>query len=270
MNGWPDEEASPPTEETPFALAAHDIPLARPVTPPKPTSVCGRDLLIGVPIAWGCDLVLIAGAAIAAILVTLLAADALDSIEQNPPILPLLVGQLFAGIAAAVVAWYFVCRKYGKTFVEGFSLRPTSWRAQIGCLLLGAVSAILIGLAPGEDTGDSMLADLVQAPYGLLAISILAVILPPFEEMYYRGFIFPALRKKLGGGAAIVIVASWFGLIHLPQLFPDLLAVLAVASMGLIWTVLRHVSDSLWPPIITHWTYNVTLVIISTLGQATE
>ena len=267
MDGWLDEEASQPAKEAPFVLAADDIPLARPVTPPKPTSVCGTDLLIGVPIAWGCDL----GLGLAIGVVVGLAAGLGGASEFELPPAALVVAGLAGGLSGALVAWYFVCRKYGKTLAEGFSLRPMSWGRQVACAVLGVVSAVLVTLVLGEeDIGDSFMADLLEGPYGLFAVSLLAVTLPPLEEMYYRGFIFPVLREKLGGAAAVLIVTAWFGAAHSIQLAGDWGALAVVGAMGLIWTILRHVSNSLWPSIITHWTYNVALVAQSALSETID
>jgi membrane protease YdiL (CAAX protease family) len=109
-------------------------------------------------------------------------------------------------------------------------------------------------------TGESTMAKLVSTEEGLLAVSIIAPVAPLFEEMYYRGFIFPVLREKLGAAAAVTIVSLWFCFAHVFQLAGDWAGVPVILAMGVTWTVQRHRYDSLTPPIITHFTYNAGLI----------
>jgi membrane protease YdiL (CAAX protease family) len=245
------------------------IPMARAVTPPQPTSVTGIDLIIGVAICWGVEL----GGGFVIGVVAGLTQSPLgeDSGEFMPPAELLLPAALFSGFTAALVSWYFVCRKYGKSLKDGFRLHSIGILVPVTCVLLGLASAVVMGGVSGhEDTQDSFMAELVSSQSGLVALVILFLVLPPFEELYYRGFIFTVLRNTLGPAGAVILVTLWFGAAHSLQLAGDWLALACVCTMGLIWTVLREVTKSLWPSMIAHWTYNATLVVLALLLGAAD
>jgi hypothetical protein len=58
----------------------------------------------------------------------------------------------------------------------------------------------------------------VSTPLGLAVMLTVAVVVAPlWEEMVFRGFIQPLLRKYFGGPAALLITAVLFALIHEPK-----------------------------------------------------
>ena len=85
------------------------------------------------------------------------------------------------------------------------------------------------------------------------------------EEIYYRGFIFPVLCRKLGAVWSILIVTVWFGGVHAAQLHGDWALLPIVTGMGFIFTVQRYLTGSLLPSIVTHWTYNTFLVFLTVI-----
>jgi membrane protease YdiL (CAAX protease family) len=99
-------------------------------------------------------------------------------------------------------------------------------------------------------------------PGGMVALSLIALTVPVFEEAYYRGFLYSALQNKVGLWA-VPIVALWFCVPHTAQVVGDWIALPVIAAMGLIWTIQRHITGSITLPMITHFTYNATLVIVS-------
>lgn len=175
----------------------------------------------------------------------------------------------FGWTIAIVVLWYFACAKYNRPIREAFSIRPISRRQAAlatGWGLLGAgVAAVLVTYL---STGDSILEEMFvredpdqPGQYMLLWwFPLFAVIIPPFEELYYRGFIFPVVRNALGSRFAIAVVSVWFLLPHIPQAFGDWIIIPVIFLMGLLWTALRSAYDSITPCIVSHFTYNAVLV----------
>lgn len=239
-------------------IEARAIPLALPV---KPTSVRGVDLLIGVGIVWAAEL--LTGVAIGVVLVASGAvSQGDDTLDMSPALL--LVSALMSAGFGVCVSWYFVCRKYRLSSRIGFAFSRIGIKTTCLSVLMGIVGAALAAvLLDRYSTGESFMAEVTSTRDGLIVVCLIALILPPFEEIYYRGFIFPVLRKKLGPVWAIIIVTCWFGAAHGFQLAGDWVGLGVVAGMGCIWTLQRHLTGSLVPSIVTHWVYNATLVISS-------
>ncbi len=258
---------------SPESLGAEDevIPVALPVAIPvggpdvirgPRTSVGGLDLLIGVAIIWAAEFLISS-----AIGIVLLMQNPNPGAEGAPHMSPglLLTASLLSAAIMTGVSWFFVCRKYGRTIRLGFRVAWKGGRNLALCVCIGIVGAVLGGiLLMNYSTEDSFMAELVSTPGGLYAVCVMAVLLPPLEEVYYRGFIFPVLHRKVGHWA-ILIVTIWFGSAHAFQLAGDWVGLAFVVCMGAIWTLQRHLSRSLLPSIVTHWVYNTTLVILSIL-----
>jgi len=190
------------------------------------------------------------------------------TIEQPDEMSPMniLVISLLSTLVTFSIVWYFACRRYGKSLRDGLLLkgaeRKTLKKWACISILAGCMAAAALALA-GEEEG--FLLDLVKQPGGLAALILMAILLPPFEEAYYRGLILPVLTHKMGA-VAVPLTALWFTSAHLAQLWGNWPGVAVIATMALLWSLLRHRYNSLLPSIVSHWCYNATLVVIS-LGQ---
>lgn len=217
-------------------------------------SAHGLDLLIVIPILWGLEL------ALGIILVLSLGAS--FSPKEHP--VPILFTALISAVLTFVITWLFVCKKYGKSFTNGFFIsRPTKKTYAISLsigIIYGLIAATLMSRFSTE---LSFMSQMATTPTGLLCIIILAMLLPPVEEMYYRGFIFPVLFHKWGPIPAVLVVIVWFAAAHSFQLAQDWIGIPVVAVAGAIWTMQRLVTGSLTQSLITHWTYNLCLVVVS-------
>ena len=223
-----------------------------------PGSVRGRDLLAGVGIIWAVELAL-AG--------VFILSGGMKAEGPTTPIMILLTTMLSTA-AVFVVSWVFVCRKYGKSLAEGFAIRRVPARALLKSAAIGMASAVVaVALCYLFSTGESFMQELVSTPLGFAVMMFLALTVPPFEEIYYRGFIFPILTQKLGVVGGILLVTVWFGVAHAFQLAKDPIGLAIVVVMGLVWTLQRHLSRSLVPSIVSHWVYNAVLFTVSLLVQ---
>ena len=236
------------------------IPVAQPVIGAAGrVAPGGIDLLIGVACAWWMEIALGGGLA----LVVLLREGNSGTFDLGmlPP-LGILATALTSAVFAGLVSWYFVCHRYRRSLAEGLAIKKVGPLTVAACVGLAVAGAILpmLGSSSGG-TGRSPMAQLVSTREGLAVICALALILPPLEEVYYRGFIFPILRRYLGAPWAIVLVTLWFGGAHFPQLMGDWPTLVIVTGMGALWTILRHVTGSLVPSIMTHWIYNLLVVL---------
>jgi uncharacterized protein len=92
---------------------------------------------------------------------------------------------------------------------------------------------------------------------------LIAGLAPLAEELFFRGMLYPLLRRW-GGGVAIVGSAVLFSLVHfIPILFPSLFVV------GLLLGLLREWSGSTIPCIVLHMMQNGTMIVLLHLAMTT-
>jgi len=219
---------------------------------PQWTSVHGKDLLVGVAILWAVEMLL------GAIMVSCIGTSA--KLEDHPVAVGLM--SLISASITLLVCWFFVCKKYGKTFTSGFLvLRPDRRNLAISLAIGVGYGLIVVVLMSQFSTGQSMFAKMAESSTGLLCVITLALLLPVIEEVYYRGFLFPVLQNKWGSRVAVIVVTIWFGGIHVFQNTEDLIAIPVIAVLSAILTIQRCITRSLTPSIITHWVYNGVLVL---------
>lgn len=127
----------------------------------------------------------------------------------------------------------------------------------IGWALLGLVAFLIIQAVYALITNpacDNLTEDLGADKNTALAVAVGFFVIglaPPVEEFFFRGFLYQSLRNRigvLGGAAASGLI---FGAIHFK---PDFLVPLAI--LGFILALLFEKTDSLWPCILLHSTYN--------------
>ncbi|MGA8154457.1 MAG: type II CAAX endopeptidase family protein [Terriglobales bacterium] len=85
---------------------------------------------------------------------------------------------------------------------------------------------------------------------------------PLMEELFFRGFLYPVLVRRLGVGVAVVLTAASFGLIHAPQLGRAWGPVLVIFLVGLTLTIARAVTKSVAPGFLIHVAYNGTISVL--------
>ncbi len=83
------------------------------------------------------------------------------------------------------------------------------------------------------------------------------VIAPVFEEVFFRGFAYPALKQRLGTLPALLLVSAIFAAIHLHL---DSAVPLFVLAIGL--TLAYEWTGSLMAPITMHALFNATNVAV--------
>lgn len=192
----------------------------------------------------------------------------LEEVGVNGAIADMVVGALVIVAAFAVIR--IPIGGHRLTFAEmGLSTERLGQKAMWG---LGgwianiplAATAMLIGLtimrgapAPSHPATDALLKD--PDPVRIASIFFLgAVVAPIWEEIMFRGFLFPALGRPMGGVLGAALVSSFlFAMIH-PQGAGAWLGLATVAGMG---CALVHHTKSLIPAIVLHATHNFILLL---------
>lgn len=231
---------------------AGPMPPPIPVEKLPPRSVTGRDLAAAVLIIWAAEFAL--GFAVGAF-------GGLTHTGINPA--AFFAAMILSGGVTVLICWSRVCKKYGKSFNDGFAIRPVSRGTLLVSFLIGAGCAALAAFLVITFGNNKSL--IMNQDAGLVALGLgmaLAVTLPPIEEIYYRGFIFPVVRKGLGATAAVILVTLWFTVAHWLQFVGEWMTIPIILAVGAIFALQRLLTGSLIPSIVTHWTYNATLVAI--------
>jgi len=89
---------------------------------------------------------------------------------------------------------------------------------------------------------------------------------PLMEELFFRGFLYPVLARRLGIAMGVFLTALGFGLLHAMQLGFAWGPVLIIFLVGVVLTIVRAVSRSVAASFLVHVAYNFTLTVIAFVG----
>ncbi len=167
---------------------------------------------------------------------------------------------MFAGMPLAA------CLMGRITVVSSLQLERPRWHAWLAALLLAvaavpAVFYVMLGLRDGGlfflDEQKLSQLNVQGLPFqrmpglaiGMLALAGLA------EELFFRGFLFSALRGHTGKRLTIVGSAVLFGLFHFVTVFDRLIP---STLMGLLLGYVCWQTRSVWPGMLLHALYNAS------------
>lgn len=185
----------------------------------------------------------------------------------------------FFGESLAILVVFMVLHDSQNTFKSTLSLR----KASVKSVLLGIMSGVLLygalivtsAFIPAEDGGfTSDTSALFFSSTGFEAIFLLFIVVPflapMFEEFALRGAFRNAFQSGFGGGKAaaywaIVVSAVLFSLMHFQGMrtWFDVIPLVVSLTLGLISGLLVYKSNSIWPGIALHVTYNLTTVLVA-------
>jgi membrane protease YdiL (CAAX protease family) len=225
------------------------------------------------PIWSGWDVLLIAGLTFVAMLVLQLLVifgalwfvyphSNLAVVAQKPILL--LVSQF---LIYAVVAACMVMLVEGKYHVAFWSAIRWNWpRSEWRLLALGAVMLFALGMLQSllPLPKDTPFEHLFDRPRDAYLLAIIAVSIGPLlEELFFRGFMYPVLARRMGAAWGIVLTALPFGLIHLPQYGWAWGAALVIVVVGVVCGIVRAATRSVGASFLVHVGYNGTQMIIA-------
>ena len=102
-----------------------------------------------------------------------------------------------------------------------------------------------------------------QTPLEAWVLSIFGMTLAPLiEELFFRGFLYPVLARRIGVVLSVIFTAIGFSLIHVPQLAQAWGPVLIVFIIGLALTIVRAVTKSVAAGVLMHMAYNGTISVL--------
>jgi membrane protease YdiL (CAAX protease family) len=89
---------------------------------------------------------------------------------------------------------------------------------------------------------------------------------PLVEELFFRGFLYPVLARRLGTSSGVIVTALAFALIHQSQLAYSWGPLLLLFLVGLVITVIRAFTQSVAAGFLVHVAYNSTLFVTLWIG----
>jgi hypothetical protein len=100
-------------------------------------------------------------------------------------------------------------------------------------------------------------------PLDAYAFAFLAIAFAPFmEELFFRGFLYPVLARRVGVGIAVFLTASIFAFIHVFE-YKAWGPVLIIFLVGVVLTLVRAKTKSVGASFIVHSIYNGVPVIFA-------
>lgn len=193
-----------------------------------------------------------------------LAALALGAEEEDPGVT---IGATLIQFVSFVGAALGLAYLSGRPRAWHFGLRRTRLWPAVGLTVLGFVVffAVLVGygalVRPPEQTVlDDLGAD--EGTAALIAAGVMAIVVAPVaEEIFFRGFLYSALRSSFPIWAAVLIAGGIFGALHF---FTGPLSVPPLILFGAILCLLYEVTGSLYPSIALHAFNNMIAYLAGT------
>ncbi len=207
---------------------------------------------------------------------------AVKASEKDLSLSAVVVGQLgmvvLAGVVPAVIFWRMEVREF-------FGLRWAGWRkvfwiAPLFVFAMMAVVSLQLGLGWkdwvegrfGARPQDTVTLLRESTDFVLvLGLAFSAVVIAPLtEELIFRGYLYPVVKRFSDRWFAAIFTGVFFGVIHF-----NVFSLPTLAVMGVVLVVLYEMTGSLWVPIACHAAFNATTVganlaprILSFLSQS--
>jgi hypothetical protein len=172
-------------------------------------------------------------------------------------------------LAYAVVAIYMILLVEGKYHARFWPAIRWNWPglsgfsfAGVGVLMLGFDALGRFLPMPKTTPFDQFFARPSDA---YLTVAFAITLGPLMEELFFRGFLYPVVARRLGAFWGILLTALPFGLMHYLQ-YRSWSAVLIIILVGVVLTTVRAVTKSVASSFLAHVGYNGTLMILAAVA----
>ena len=238
--------------------------------PPPPAPKAGES-----PIWSGWDVLLIAGLTLGVLFIVQLAIVfgarqfayphlSWADVAQKPVLA--LLSEL---LAYAVIALYMILLLELKYQTRFWPAIRWNWPGLAGFSLVG-IGVLMLGLdmlgrflpMPKTTPFDQFFARPMDA---CLTAAFAITLGPLMEELFFRGFLYPVLARRMGAFWGIILTALPFGLMHYLQ-YRSWSAVLIIVLVGVVLTTIRAVTKSVASSFLAHVGYNGTLMVLAAVA----
>jgi uncharacterized protein len=189
--------------------------------------------------------------------------SSLPDVAQKPILL--LLSQFLIYIPVAVCMFALVEGKYHVPFWQAIRWNWPQGQRALLALALGAVTLLILGLLQSvlPMPKDTPFDHLFDRPRDAFLLALLAVTVGPLmEELFFRGFLYPVLERRIGAAWAIVLTALPFGLLHLQQYGWAWAAGFVIFLVGVVCGAVRAATKSVASSFLVHVGYNGAQMVI--------
>jgi uncharacterized protein len=172
-------------------------------------------------------------------------------------------------LAYIVVALYMILLVEGKYHTRFWRAIRWNWPGPSGFSLLG-VGVLMLGFdalgrflpMPKTTPFDQFFERPMDA---YLTVAFAITLGPLMEELFFRGFLYPVIARRLGAVWGIILTALPFGLMHYAQ-YRSWSAVLIIILVGVVLTAVRAITKSVASSFIAHVGYNAKLMVLTAVA----
>ncbi|PIU42119.1 MAG: hypothetical protein COS99_01840 [Candidatus Omnitrophica bacterium CG07_land_8_20_14_0_80_42_15] len=181
----------------------------------------------------------------------------------------MMVNSSVLDILAIVFVLYVVVSEYGKK-IKNLGLSVSSFfknifiglsgylaalPAILGSLLLVVWIAKLVNYEPPVEPVLKLFLEEKNVIFIFYSAVFVTILGPICEEIFFRGFLFASLRKRMGSVRAILITSAFFSLLH-----TNMIGFIPIMILGVLLAYLYEVTGSLVSPIIVHIIHNTGMM----------
>jgi len=191
--------------------------------------------------------------------------DVAQRLGQRPILV--IISQLLIYIPVAALMIALVEGKYQAPFWQAirWNWPRSEWKPLGGGVVLLFGLSLLQNVLPMPK--DTPFEHLFDRPRDAYLLSIIAVTLGPLmEELFFRGFMYPVVARRMGVVWGILLTALPFGLIHLPQYGWAWGAGLVIFLVGVMCGAVRAVTKSVAASFLVHVGYNGAQMLIAVVA----
>lgn len=153
-----------------------------------------------------------------------------------------------------------------KSLLKNIALALYNYVGFLPVLTVAFIAVIFVAKALNYSPAPEPIYELLfeeKRPFLLAIISILVSLIGPVvEEVFFRGFLYGALKKRFNIWWAIFISAFLFSLLH-----TNVIGFLPILTLGIFLAYLREKTGSLIPSITVHVIHNTALAALMFLAR---
>ena len=225
--------------------------------------------------AWGLVDVLVLGAGtflVINILATIFLVPMLIALRlphgESPPLTVVaraaIPAELLAYIMLVLVVKALLAHRGHPRLLQAVGWKWPAFPAAIGLAILGVATAVTANVVSRhvDIPPDAPILEMMKDRVVVEMFLAFGILVAPFaEEFYFRGLLYPALQRRVGAVASVIITSVLFALMHASQLANSLGPVVVLLIVGILLTIIRARTGSLAAPFIVHLAYNSALFL---------
>jgi hypothetical protein len=185
---------------------------------------------------------------------------------QDRPML-LIGAQALTYLAVIGFMVFLVKRTNPQTFGEAIRWKwpENPWAYLLGGVVLSVVLQFLGHFVPIPK--DLPMDRFFRTSLDAWVLAFFGVLVAPLmEELFFRGFLYPVLARRMGMAVSIVLTGIGFALVHAQQLGHAWGPVLIIFLVGVALTTARALAKSVAAGWLIHFAYNGTLFALMFLA----